>query len=119
MEKKLHCGDLFKRVLSLAMALVMLLSFAPVPHAHAADATYIVAGVAGLCGSNWNGADVNNQMTLVDGLYTKTFVDVPEGDFVIEAKFTTPGLAVGLAISAVCLAAAAAFIWFERKSFRR
>lgn len=37
MEKKLHCGDLFKRVLSLAMALVMLLSFAPVPHAHAAD----------------------------------------------------------------------------------
>ena len=37
MEKKLHCGDLFKRVLSLAMALVMLLSFAPVPHAHAAE----------------------------------------------------------------------------------
>ncbi len=80
MEKKLHCGDLFKRVLSLAMALVMLLSFAPVPHAHAADATYIVAGVADLCGSSWNGTDVNNQMTLVDGLYTKTFANVPEGE---------------------------------------
>lgn len=80
MEKKLHCGDLFKRVLSLAMALVMLLSFAPVPHAHAADATYIVAGVEGLCGTNWNPTDVNNQMTLVDGLYTKTFADVHAGE---------------------------------------
>ena len=47
------------------------------------------------------------------------YLDVPEGDFVIEAKFTTPGLAIGLAISAVCLAAAAGFLWFEKKSFRR
>ncbi|MEE1037486.1 MAG: hypothetical protein U0L15_10250, partial [Oscillospiraceae bacterium] len=49
MEKKLHCGDLFKRVLSLAMALVMLLSFAPVPHAHAADGTTVYLKPS----SNW------------------------------------------------------------------
>ena len=38
MEKRLQSSELFKRVLSFALAFVMLLSLVPVvPHAHAAE----------------------------------------------------------------------------------
>ena len=48
------------------------------------------------------------------------YLDVPAGDFVIEAKFRTPGLAIGLVISAVCLAAAVIFLFADSKRrFRR
>lgn len=42
-----------------------------------AQDTYVVAGVAELCGSTWDGNDANNQMTLQgDGTYVKTFTNV-------------------------------------------
>ena len=43
------------------------------------------------------------------------YLDVPAGDFVIEAEYHTPGFAAGLAVSAVCLAAAVLLIIFEKK----
>lgn len=39
--------------------------------------TYTVAGSAGLCGSNWTPTDTNNDMELKDGLWTKTYTNVP------------------------------------------
>lgn len=39
--------------------------------------TYTVAGSAGLCGSNWTPTDTNNNMELKDGLWTKTYTNVP------------------------------------------
>ena len=39
--------------------------------------TYTVAGSAGLCGSNWTPAETNNDMELKDGLWTKTYTNVP------------------------------------------
>ena len=43
--------------------------------------TYIVAGYAGLCGSEWNGSDVANKMSDddSDGIYTITYTAVPAG----------------------------------------
>ncbi|MDO4511907.1 MAG: hypothetical protein Q4B68_08840 [Bacteroidales bacterium] len=47
--------------------------------AYAQD-TYVVAGVSALCGSNWDGTDANNQMTLQDdGTYVKTYTSVAVG----------------------------------------
>lgn len=45
--------------------------------------TYTVAGVAGLCGSEWNVGDTYNDMKLnpETGLYEKTFTGVPAGDY--------------------------------------
>ena len=46
------------------------------------DPVYVVAGSAGLCGSEWNGSDANNQMTKNDdGTYTKTYKNVPAGTY--------------------------------------
>ena len=39
--------------------------------------TYTVTGSAGLCGSNWTPTDTNNDMELKDGLWTKTYTNVP------------------------------------------
>lgn len=43
--------------------------------------TYVVAGTAGLCGSEWNGTDTANQMTDEDGdgVYTITYYGVAAG----------------------------------------
>lgn len=45
--------------------------------------TYTVAGVAGLCGSEWNPGDTYNDMTFnaETGLYEKTFTGIPAGDY--------------------------------------
>ena len=54
---------------------LMLMSICMVLTANAED-TYVVAGVEVMMGSNWNGADANNQMTSTDGL---TYTLVKEG----------------------------------------
>ena len=45
--------------------------------------TYTVAGVGGLCGSEWDVADTYNDMTLnaETGLYEKTFTGIAAGDY--------------------------------------
>ncbi len=45
--------------------------------------TYTVAGVAGLCGSEWDVSNTYNDMTLNSetGLYEKTFTGIPAGDY--------------------------------------
>lgn len=49
--------------------------------------TYTVAGVAALCGSNWDPADTNNVMTdNGDGTYTKVYENVAAGSY--EFKVT-------------------------------
>ncbi len=46
------------------------------------DAVYTVAGFAGLCGSEWNEKDTNNDMTVnSDGTYTKTYSNVAAGEY--------------------------------------
>ena len=41
---------------------------------------YVVAGVSGLCGSEWNGTDENNRMThMGDGIFSAVFTDVAVG----------------------------------------
>ena len=44
---------------------------------------YVVAGVAALCGSAWNGSDTNNQMTpnADKSVYTKVYTNVAAGDY--------------------------------------
>ena len=49
-------------------------------------ADYYVAGSSSLCGSNWSNNDANNKMTLVDGVYTKSYTNVPAGSH--EFKIT-------------------------------
>lgn len=52
--------------------------------AFAAD--YYVAGSSSLCGSNWSNNDANNKMTLVNGVYVKTYPNVAAGSH--EFKIT-------------------------------
>ena len=49
---------------------------------------YIVAGSGSLCGSDWNPSDMNNRMfdDDADGVYTKTYLNVPSGTY--EVKVT-------------------------------
>ncbi len=55
----------------------------PIPTPDVSGGAYTVAGVAGLCGSEWDVADTYNDMTLNEetGLYEKTFTGVPAGDY--------------------------------------
>lgn len=55
----------------------------PTPNPGVTTGTYTVAGVAGLCGSEWDVADTYNDMTLNEetGLYEKTFTGIPAGDY--------------------------------------
>ncbi len=46
----------------------------------AAEDTYIVAGMEELCGSNWDGFDLNNQMTKDGEVYKLVFPGVAVGD---------------------------------------
>ena len=48
------------------------------------NATYIVAGVAGVCGSEWNPSDVANKMTYADGIYTITYKNVAAGKYSLK-----------------------------------
>ncbi len=68
------------------------------------------------CVEGWkytvNGEKVDFQNVLSNFVY----LDVPEGDFVIEAKYSTPGFAAGLVISLICLGVALVFLLIEKKS---
>ena len=50
----------------------------------AAPDTYVVAGVAGLCGSEWNATDENNKMTENNGVYSITYEDVAAGEYELK-----------------------------------
>ena len=53
--------------------------------APAADATYIVAGSAGVCGVEWDPAAEANKMTKgSDGVYSKTYSNVAAGSYSIK-----------------------------------
>ena len=77
--------------------------------------TYRVAGVAELCGSDWNPADDNNLMTLNadTGLYEKTYTGVRAGEYPIKVVGTrsdgtmnwygnAQGMNVVIYVTAVC-----------------
>ena len=49
-------------------------------------ADYYVAGTSSLCGSNWSNNDANNKMTLTNGVYVKSYANVPAGSH--ECKIT-------------------------------
>ena len=49
-------------------------------------ADYYVAGSSSLCGSNWSNNDANNKMTLTNGVYVKSYTNVPAGSH--EFKIT-------------------------------
>ena len=49
-------------------------------------ADYYVAGSSSLCGSNWSNNDANNKMTLTNGVYVKSYDNVPAGSH--EFKIT-------------------------------
>lgn len=72
-----------KKLISVVLALALVLSMGV--SAFAAG-KYVVAGTAGLCGSDWNPGDSKNTMTLVDGLYTITYTNVAVGTY--EFKVT-------------------------------
>ena len=80
---------LFKKVVLpvlVAVLSVCVILSTPIVKADAAS-TYTVAGVSALCGSNWDPADTNNDMTLQsDGTYTKVYTNVPAGSY--ELKVT-------------------------------
>ena len=46
--------------------------------------TYVVAGVAGLCGSEWNATDEANKMTENNGVYTITYTNVAAGEYELK-----------------------------------
>ena len=62
------------------------LLFATLFVAMSAFADYYVAGSSSLCGSNWSNNDANNKMTLTDGVYVKSYANVPAGSH--EFKIT-------------------------------
>lgn len=58
--------------------------------AFAAEAACYVAGTSAVCGSEWACDEANSQMTLnADGLYEKTYADVPAGDHVFKVTDDT------------------------------
>ena len=66
----------------------------PVP----AEKAYYVTGTASLCGSEWNPADANNLMTLnANGLYEKTYTNVPAGTHSFHITDGTPDNCWGVA----------------------
>ncbi len=66
-----------KIYLLLSLLLIAITSFA---------ADYYVAGTSSLCGSNWSNNDAANKMTLTNGVYVKTYPNVPAGSH--EFKIT-------------------------------
>ena len=83
---------IFKKSVAVLLAVLMLLSMgavmafaedgeeAPVTEEPLVIESAVVAGVSALCTSNWDAADEANAMTLTDGVYTKTFENVPAGN---------------------------------------
>lgn len=76
-----------KRLLSLVLAVILVMALVPAAAMSVwAASTYTVAGVSGLCGSNWDTADTDNDMTLIDGVYTKVYTGVPANTAGYEFK---------------------------------
>ncbi len=48
------------------------------------NASYFVAGVEALCGSNWNEKDEANKMTYANGVYTLTYKNVAAGKYQLK-----------------------------------
>lgn len=46
--------------------------------------SYVVAGSAGLCGSEWNATDENNKMTEDNGVYSITYEGVAAGEYELK-----------------------------------
>ncbi len=55
---------------------------------HVFTENYVVAGTANLCGSTWDGKDINNIMTKTEGeeIYTKVYENVPVGEYQIKVQ---------------------------------
>ena len=77
---------LFKRIATVVAAVAMVTAMTTT--AFAAEDTYNVAGVAGLCGEEWK-ADKNQMEKQADGTYAKEFKDIKAGDY--EFKIATNG----------------------------
>ena len=70
-----------KKCISLLLVIVMLLAYIPAGAFAADTGNYYVAGTAELCGGAWECDNAANQMALnADGLYEKTFENVPAGE---------------------------------------
>lgn len=54
------------------------------PEAPVADASYYVAGVGALCGSEWKENDEANKMTYADGVYSITYTNVAAGNYSLK-----------------------------------
>jgi hypothetical protein len=72
---------LLKKSIAFVLSVLMLASLFTVAVSAASDEeTYVIAGVEDLCGSSWEPGDLNNKMDAADGIYTKTYKDVPAKD---------------------------------------
>ena len=104
-----------RRSLCLLLALVMVLGMLPGVRAAGEEpapaGTYYVAGVAALCGSEWNEADPDNLMTWngETGLFEKVYADVAVGTYQFKVTDGTWNNAWGkdgqnytFQVSAVC-----------------
>ena len=70
------------KILVLVLALAMLTAvFAISASATNSSDKWYVAGVSGLCGSNWSNNDPNNLMTYQDGTHVKVYERVPAGTY--------------------------------------
>ena len=76
-----------KKIISLVLVAMMIMAMATVAivstSALAEGETYIVAGSGALCGSEWNPADTNNQMTwnAEKSVYEKVYTNVAAGTY--------------------------------------
>lgn len=74
-----------KIIVALLVLVTMLMSMTAIVASAADEAapadTYTIAGSEGLLGSNWSLEDTNNDMALVDGVYTKEYEDVKAGAY--------------------------------------
>ncbi len=84
-----------KKIISLVLVAMLVMAMATVAlvstSAMNADEFHVVAGAPELCGSNWDPADTNNQMTYNadKDVYEKVFTNVAAGTY--EFKVTTGG----------------------------
>ena len=71
------------KILVLALALAMLVAVFAITANAAAGQTWTVAGESGLCGSNWDTTDTNNDMTYDSATdsYVKVFQNVKAGTY--------------------------------------
>ena len=79
-----------KKIISIVLAALLVMAMATVAvSAMSADEIHVVAGAAELCGSAWDPADTNNQMTYnaEKDIYEKVFTNVAAGTY--EFKVTT------------------------------